>query len=51
MLHNVPAGSRLLVRAWRDGDVLQLHARPTPHPITLTLILTLTLTLIPKPNP
>ena len=32
VLHNVPAGSRLLVRAWRDGDVLQPHARPTPHP-------------------
>ena len=32
VLHNVPEGSRLLVRAWRDGDVLQPHARPAPHP-------------------
>ena len=34
VLHNVPAGSRLLVRAWRDGDVHQPHAKPKPLKIT-----------------
>ena len=34
VLHNVPAGSRLLVRAWRDGDVHQPQAKPKPLKIT-----------------
>ena len=34
VLHNVPAGSRLLVRAWRDGDVHQPHAKPKPLKVT-----------------
>eukprot|EP00964_Phaeocystis_antarctica_P102188 scaffold67576_cov51-Phaeocystis_antarctica.AAC.1 len=34
VLHNVPVGSRLLVRAWRDGDVHQPQAKPKPLKIT-----------------